>query len=371
MSNSSPFSLVSGFVGSHYSRLIVPILLALATTPLTAPPGYAQSEMRSGKSVVEAVCVKCHATGEQGAPRMGDSRAWIKRASQGLSNLTRHALEGIRNMPPHGGQPDLSDLEIARAVTHMVNLSGGQWVEPASVEELVAERTGEQVVNGQCVNCHAQGLTGAPPIGDRDAWVPRLSKGLAVLVRSAIHGHGGMPPRGGQATLTDNEIREAILYMFDPAGARRRSAGVNAGTANAASPAPQVQQVAPRRLVVDGIEMYVGFMRAEAMRRFQKDTAERTMHGGIPGNRGYYHVNVTLYDEQKHTPISDAVVRMKLGHGGMMRSDIVLEKMADIGIGSYGNYFRLVPGHRQLVTLQVSGLETGKAVDTQFEVEFD
>jgi cytochrome c5 len=37
-------------------------------------------------------------------------------------------------------------------------------------------------------------------------------------VRSAISGHGGMPPRGDKADLTDGEIRAAILYMFNPKG---------------------------------------------------------------------------------------------------------------------------------------------------------
>src|SRR5688572_19065954 len=34
--------------------------------------------------------------------------------------------------------------------------------------------TGEQVVQAQCITCHETGLNGAPRIGDREAWVPRL-----------------------------------------------------------------------------------------------------------------------------------------------------------------------------------------------------
>jgi cytochrome c5 len=118
-------------------------------------------------------------------------------------------------MPSHGGNPSLSDLEIARAVTYMVNQSGGKWIEPVSATDLVAERSGEAVVKAQCVKCHRQGVRGAPKIGDRDAWVQRMKQGLDVLVRSAIRGHGGMPPRGGKADLTDNEVRSAIIFMFN------------------------------------------------------------------------------------------------------------------------------------------------------------
>jgi cytochrome c5 len=185
---------------------------------LTLSPTRAQGDERSGRDVVDDVCAACHETGAEGAPKIGDRQAWSSRASQGLSSLTRHALQGIRRMPAHGGRSDLSDLEIARAVTYMVNRSGGNWVEPASAQDLATERSGEQVVSAQCVKCHGEGVGGAPKIGDREAWVPRLSKGLGYLVNSAIHGHGGMPPRGGQASLTDSEIRSAILYMYNPAG---------------------------------------------------------------------------------------------------------------------------------------------------------
>jgi cytochrome c5 len=180
-----------------------------------AAQALAQGGERSGKETVQAVCSRCHASGANGAPKIGDKAAWRPRASQGLTSLTQHALEGIRKMPSHGGNPSLSDLEIARAVTYMVNQSGGKWIEPVSATDLAAERSGEAVVKAQCVKCHREGVRGAPKIGDRDAWVQRMKQGLDVLVRSAIRGHGGMPPRGGKADLTDNEVRSAIIFMFN------------------------------------------------------------------------------------------------------------------------------------------------------------
>ena len=192
----------------------------LAAGVLWTAATFAQVEP-SGKQVVESVCAKCHAKGAEGAPRIGDRAAWKKRSAQGLTSLTKNALDGIRKMPPHGGAMQLSDLAIARAVTYMVNQSGGNWVEPASAKDLAAERSGEQVVKSQCVKCHEKGLNGAPRVGDRNAWTPRLKDGVDQAVRSAIRGHGGMPPRGGEADLTDSELRSAILYMFDPKGQRR------------------------------------------------------------------------------------------------------------------------------------------------------
>ncbi|HZQ62340.1 MAG TPA: c-type cytochrome [Casimicrobiaceae bacterium] len=170
---------------------------------------------RSGQQIVQSLCVSCHGTGVAGAPRIGDSKAWSERANKGLSGLSKTALAGVRQMPAHGGNPNLTDTEIERAITYMVNQSGGHWVEPVSRTAAAAPRSGEAIVAAQCSQCHANGKGGAPKIGDREAWLPRLQQGMDTLVRSAINGHGGMPARGGKADLTDDELRNAIVYMFN------------------------------------------------------------------------------------------------------------------------------------------------------------
>jgi len=190
-------------------------LFALALMVLLAHPrARAQGPELSGKAVVASTCSKCHAAGLNGAPRIGDEKAWSNRTKQGLESLTQHALLGIRKMPPHGSNFSLSDIEIQRAITYMVNESGGRWTEPISKSALPAERTGEQVVVAQCHKCHEAGVNAAPRIGDRTAWAPRLAHGLDALVRSAINGHGAMPARGGMVNLTDAELRSAIVYMY-------------------------------------------------------------------------------------------------------------------------------------------------------------
>jgi len=187
------------------------VILALAVAQQQA---LAQGVERSGEQVVAAVCSRCHATGAMGSPKIGDHQAWAKLTKQGLSSLSQVALQGIRMMPSHGGDLSLTDTEIKRAVTYMVNQSGGKWNEPISKTAPVAARSGEEIVKMQCHKCHEKGIGGAPKIGDRKAWAPRLTQGLDVTVRSAINGHGGMPARGGMANLTDAELRSAIVYMF-------------------------------------------------------------------------------------------------------------------------------------------------------------
>ena len=190
-------------------------LLASVVFLLTAQDAGAQTAERSGKEVVESLCISCHGIGARGAPKIGDKRAWSKLAERGLSGLSKSALKGVRDMPPHGGNPNLTDTEIERAITYMVNQSGGHWNEPVSRTTRTAERTGAQIVSTRCSHCHLKGVNGAPKIGDKADWIPRLKPGLDVVVRSAINGHGAMPPRGGMANLSDAEIRSAIVYMFN------------------------------------------------------------------------------------------------------------------------------------------------------------
>ena len=200
-------------LGKWRKRPVIALAAALACFALHG--AAAQNPERSGKEVVDSVCAACHRTGEHGAPKIGNRKAWSKLAARGLTGLSKNALNGIRQMPPHGGNPGLSDTEVERAITYMVNQSGGHWNEPVSRTSKAPERSGEEIVRMQCSKCHQEGVGGAPKIGDRSAWIPRLKPGLDVVVRSAINGHGGMPARGGMANLTDAELRSAIIYMFN------------------------------------------------------------------------------------------------------------------------------------------------------------
>lgn len=194
-------------------QLTVAVIAVLAV--VTSEGAQGQSNERSGDEVVEAVCAACHRTGARGSPMIGDKKTWGKLASKGLTGLTQVALKGIRQMPSHGGNMALTDTEIKRAITYMVNQSGGHWTEPIDKTTSPAERSGSQVVQARCATCHEAGVGGAPKIADRQAWIPRIKYGLDAAVRSAIHGHGGMPPRGDMADLTDSEIRSAVVYMIN------------------------------------------------------------------------------------------------------------------------------------------------------------
>ena len=131
-------------------------LLTLIVTCLNASSiAAAQADDRAGKQVVDEICAACHGAGGNGAPRIGDADAWKPLIARGLASLTTSAINGVRkmrahggaptqwrpssaheqwrvgDMPPRGGNGTLSDVEIGRAITYMVNMSGGDWTEPA------------------------------------------------------------------------------------------------------------------------------------------------------------------------------------------------------------------------------------------------
>ena len=86
---------------------------------------------------------------------------------------------------------------------------------PPAAAAIRGKRTGAVLVQEFCQSCHRKGLDGAPKIGDRKAWAPRLGQGLDALVRSSIAGKGGMPPRGG-SDADDRELARAIVFMIWP-----------------------------------------------------------------------------------------------------------------------------------------------------------
>ena len=339
-------------LNSKRAGLLAVTLLALAQA------GFSPAAERSGKDVVNAVCANCHLSGVNGAPKIGDQRAWAKRASQGLTSLTEHALKGMRSMPSHGGKLDLTDLEIGRAVAYMVNQSGGKWKEPASAKDMAVARSGKQIVDAQCGKCHAKGEGGAPKIGDRAAWAPRMKQGIDTLVLSAIRGHGGMPARGDQADLTDGELKAAINYMFNPVAA---SAKPKAKAEPAAASDSSHKSI-------EGMEIYLGVLAAESIRTRHAGADAEKMYGGVPSGKGYFLVSITLRDSSTKAEIKDAQIEARVANllTGETRK---LEAATINNAVSYGNYFQMPGRDPYTVTLQIRRPGAGRAIEARFDLK--
>ena len=167
-------------------------------------------------------------------------------------------------MPAKGGNTDLDDFEVERAVVYMANSSGGKLPEPTAPEKSAAapataaapavaqadpsvvaaiaainagtaggaatvvasaapaagadNAAGKKLYEAVCTACHGAGIAGAPKFGDKTAWAPRIAEGLDTLYQHAINGYQGkngvMPPKGGSGA-PDDDVKAAVRYITD------------------------------------------------------------------------------------------------------------------------------------------------------------
>ena len=211
--------------------------------------------LQAAEAVYTAICAACHTSGAAGAPKLGDAGAWAPRIAQGYDTLVKHAIEGIRLMPAKGGNPDLDNVEVARAVVYLANQSGAKFKEPdvptaqpvaaaapvvaapvvaapvavqpvvtapaapAAAPKLAAD-AGKNLYSTACMVCHGAGVAGSPKFGDKAAWAPRIAQGASVLYEHSIKGFQGkagiMPPKGG-SSASDDEVKAAVDYMVNAA----------------------------------------------------------------------------------------------------------------------------------------------------------
>jgi cytochrome c5 len=226
-------------------------LRPVADDGFTLVDANAPKVLQTGEAVYTAVCAACHTSGAAGAPKLGDPGNWGARIAQGYDTLVKHAIAGFNAMPAKGGNPDLDDVEVARAVVYLANKSGANFKEPAmpaaqapvavttsagtaavmptnaatpaaapaavAVVPVLAADSGKRLYDSACVACHGAGIAGAPKMGDKVAWAPRVKQGANVLYEHAIKGYQGkagvMPAKGG-AVATDDEVKAAVDFMI-------------------------------------------------------------------------------------------------------------------------------------------------------------
>lgn len=197
--------------------------------------GPGGAALKSGEDIYKSVCTACHATGVSKAPKFGDRRDWAPHLRKGQKALMQTAIKGTGAMPPRGGASNLSNIEVERAVVYMANAAGAGFREPAApapaaqpairqaaqmpaqgsapVAAPAAKADGRKVYESTCIACHGTGVANAPKFGDRKAWAPHLAHGVAQLQENALKGVRAMPPRGGNLTLSDVEVKAAVDYM--------------------------------------------------------------------------------------------------------------------------------------------------------------
>jgi cytochrome c oxidase subunit II len=107
-----------------------------------------------------------------------------------------------------GGSADKGATGAPQAgATGAAQAGGAQKVAAAGAAD------GKKTYDTTCMACHSTGAAGAPKLGDKAAWAPRLKQGVAALHASALKGKGAMPPKGGNAALSDEAVNAAVDYM--------------------------------------------------------------------------------------------------------------------------------------------------------------
>jgi cytochrome c5 len=79
----------------------------------------------------------------------------------------------------------------------------------------IAGADGKATYDAKCGVCHAAGVAGAPKLGDKAAWEPRIATGMDAMLAIAVSGKGAMPPKGTCMDCSDDDLKAAIQYMID------------------------------------------------------------------------------------------------------------------------------------------------------------
>ena len=213
---------------------------------------------RKGEQIFNKICIQCHAADSSvpNAPKIENNGDWAPRIGQGFDTLFQHALNGFNAMPAKGGAADLTDQELKRAITYMANKSGGNFPDPdaaapadqaasgdaaasapaaagsapaadapkaddkGAAAPAAGGADGQKVYEANCKMCHGGTIPGAPGIGKKDDWAPRIKQGKDTLHKHAIEGFNSMPAKGGNSSLSDDEVKAAVDYMANQSGAK-------------------------------------------------------------------------------------------------------------------------------------------------------
>ncbi|MBV1920122.1 MAG: c-type cytochrome [Pseudomonadales bacterium] len=69
----------------------------------------------------------------------------------------------------------------------------------------------------KCFACHGTGAAGAPKLGDKEAWAPRVAQGIDTLYEHALSGFNAMPAKGACSDCSDDSIKAVVNYMVENA----------------------------------------------------------------------------------------------------------------------------------------------------------
>jgi len=120
--------------------------------------------------------------------------------------------------PAQAPSPQIAEPEAppaAEAPEPAIEPDEPQAATESQTDTQMAPVDGQKIYQGSCQACHAAGVAGAPKIGDKDAWAPRIAKGNDALLSSVKNGLNAMPPKGACMSCTEEELQAAIAYLVE------------------------------------------------------------------------------------------------------------------------------------------------------------
>ena len=143
------------------------------------------------------------------------------------------------------GQVNTTGESITVAAADTGASDAGGHSDAGGEAEAAGAMSGDAVYKKVCFACHDAGIGGAPKMGDAGQWSPRFEKGLDMMVSNAVNGYTGeagiMPAKGGLTSLSDDEVRAAVIHMANASGGSFEAA---AAPAPAPAPEPEPQAAA-------------------------------------------------------------------------------------------------------------------------------
>ena len=146
--------------------------------------------------------------------------------------LLVHLAVGSYGSRPMKGDPTMSDKAVAQRLAPVAKVAvdpnapatpaapaaqpaaAPAAPAPAAAKTADAGNAGKATFDSACTACHTAGVAGAPKLGDKAAWAPRLAQGKPALYNSALKGKGAMPAKGGNPALSDEAVKAAVDYML-------------------------------------------------------------------------------------------------------------------------------------------------------------
>ncbi|MFO1350441.1 MAG: c-type cytochrome [Gammaproteobacteria bacterium] len=107
--------------------------------------------------------------------------------------------------------------KLVLMVGGLVMMAGVAMAADKVIPDGIDMEKGKKTYEAGCMVCHAAGVAGAPKLGDKAAWGPRIAQGFDTLKEHAIKGFKAMPPKGGLSNLADDDIVAGIAYMVSQA----------------------------------------------------------------------------------------------------------------------------------------------------------